>query len=476
MKVLKNFLYTSGYQIFSIIVPIITTPYISRRLGPSGVGVNAFSLSMVQVFVLFAYLGTQKYGNNIISKNRDSPSRLLVCFKSIYLNQILTTTVTLFLYFFYVINFVDKYQQLYLIQGLYLVSVYFDVSWFFQGKEDFRTTVVRGMGSKLLGMTLIFVMIHGPEDTLLYGLILAASSVMANVVMWLYVWREIDLKQFLLKKIHLKPFIDQLKAIITYFIPVAFLQLTTLMYQLILGWNTNNIQVAYYANATKIVSIPLYIITSFITVMFPRMSYELSMKENDNKSNSLLKSSIEITMLLSVPLTFGLIAISPNFVSWFFGNGFSQVSPVMIVLSLRIVPATLNEAFGYLYLMASGRALSYSRALSVGGVVSLVLNYCVTLSGGAIATAWVAVVSETLILLVILSFSASKIKALRNSLITRSILYSIVMFIPIYLIGRSAKGIQTTIIQIVLAILIYGTLILVFERHNLLNSLRSLKR
>lgn len=473
MKVLRNFAYTSGYQIFSIIVPIITTPYISRQLGPSGMGINAFSLSLVQVFVLFAYLGTQKYGNNMISKSRDDDAELISNFKSIYVNQLLTTTVTLLLYVVYVLLFINKYQELYFIQGLYLLSVYFDVSWFFQGKEDFKTTVIRGMGSKLLGVALIFILIKGPQGTVLYGFILAVSSLMANIAMWVYLWYEINWRQFLKVRLRLKPFINQLRNIFTYFIPVAFLQITTQMYQLILGWHASATEVAYYANASKIIIIPLYIITSFITVMFPRISYELA-SEGKERVADLLKRSVEITMLLSIPLTFGMIAISPNFVDWFFGPGFVEVSSVMIILSLRIIPATLNETFGYLYLMADGKAKLYSRALSIGGAVSLILNFVVTLAGGADATAWVSVISEVLIMLAILFFSRSKAKVLLDGLILRSFLYSILMFISIYFVGLNHNGsIFITVVQIILAILIYGGLILIFERSKIHKILRS---
>lgn len=469
MKVLKNFAYTSGYQIFSIIVPIITTPYISRKLGPAGMGINAFSLSLVQVFVLFAYLGTQKYGNNVISKNRNDNIAVLHNFKNVYTSQILTTTATLMLYFFYIQMFITEYRQLYLVQSLYLISVYFDVSWFFQGKEDFRTTVLRGMGSKLVGMLLIFILIKGPKDTTLYGLILGASSLLGNIVMWLYLWKEIDWKMFFKIRIEVSVFTKQLKNIVRYFIPVAFLQITTLMYQLILGWHASNTEVAYYANANKIITIPLYIVTSFITVMFPRISFEKGRRKGKKVVN-LFRWSIRLTLLLAIPLTFGMIAISPNLTNWFFGPKFVEVLPVMIVLSLRIIPATLNEAFGYLYLMIEGKTTLYSRALSIGGGLSLVLNFLVTLKGGAKATAWVSVISEIVILMVILYFSRDRIYILFDGLIFRSFFYSVLMVMSILVMDKViADGPLLTIFQVVVALLIYGLLLLCFEKKYIKN-------
>lgn len=42
MQVVKNYLYNASYQVFILLVPLITTPYLARVLGPTGVGINAF--------------------------------------------------------------------------------------------------------------------------------------------------------------------------------------------------------------------------------------------------------------------------------------------------------------------------------------------------------------------------------------------------------------------------------------------------
>lgn len=40
MRVVKNYLYNVGYQVLVIIVPLITSYYVSRVLSPEGVGAN----------------------------------------------------------------------------------------------------------------------------------------------------------------------------------------------------------------------------------------------------------------------------------------------------------------------------------------------------------------------------------------------------------------------------------------------------
>lgn len=52
-----NYIYNLAYQIFVIIVPIITTPYVSRTLGADGIGVYSYTLSIVTYFTLIGGLG-----------------------------------------------------------------------------------------------------------------------------------------------------------------------------------------------------------------------------------------------------------------------------------------------------------------------------------------------------------------------------------------------------------------------------------
>ena len=46
----KNYLFNLAYQMLMIIIPLITTPYISRIIEPDGIGAYSFSLSIVTYF------------------------------------------------------------------------------------------------------------------------------------------------------------------------------------------------------------------------------------------------------------------------------------------------------------------------------------------------------------------------------------------------------------------------------------------
>ena len=71
----KNFLYNMVYQVLILILPIITTPYISRALGAEAVGIYSFTVSIVTYFTLFGTLGVLMYGQREIAYARDNVTK-----------------------------------------------------------------------------------------------------------------------------------------------------------------------------------------------------------------------------------------------------------------------------------------------------------------------------------------------------------------------------------------------------------------
>lgn len=80
MRVVKNYLYNVGYQVLAIIVPLITSYYVSRVLSPEGVGANAFTNSVIQYFMLIANIGIGYYGNREIAYVRDNKAKMAITF------------------------------------------------------------------------------------------------------------------------------------------------------------------------------------------------------------------------------------------------------------------------------------------------------------------------------------------------------------------------------------------------------------
>ena len=66
-SILKNYIYNLIYQIVVIILPLITTPYLSRVLGAENIGIYSYTLSIVTYFILIGSLGVAMYGQREIA-------------------------------------------------------------------------------------------------------------------------------------------------------------------------------------------------------------------------------------------------------------------------------------------------------------------------------------------------------------------------------------------------------------------------
>ena len=91
----RNFIYNLLYQVVNISIPIITAPYISRVLGPEGIGTYSYSFSIATYFALICLLGVSEYGNRSIARVRDNKEKLNKTFWGIYLMQVITSLIAI---------------------------------------------------------------------------------------------------------------------------------------------------------------------------------------------------------------------------------------------------------------------------------------------------------------------------------------------------------------------------------------------
>ena len=66
-SITKNYIYNLTYQVLVLILPLFTTPYISRILGAENIGIYSYTLSITTYFILFGSLGISMYAQREIA-------------------------------------------------------------------------------------------------------------------------------------------------------------------------------------------------------------------------------------------------------------------------------------------------------------------------------------------------------------------------------------------------------------------------
>lgn len=397
MKIVKNYLFNLSYQIFAILIPIVTVPYISRTLGPDAIGTNAFTNSIMTYFILLGNAGLTLYGNRTIAYYRNDEEQLSKKFWEIFSLRIVMMLVSIGTFIIF-LQFYHSYRVFLLAQSIQLVAIGFDISWFFVGIEDFKKTVSRNILVKLISLVLIFSFVKTPDDLLLYILINGLAVLLGNLTLWTYIKRFVHKVRFrsLNYKEHIVP-------VIILFLPQLGNNIFMTINRLLLGNLSTLHETGYFDNADKIVRIFLSLITALGTVIFPRIANSY----REGKKDQVLKYvdySFNLVNLISFPIVFGVIIVAKPFSNLFFGSQFDGIDSVLSILVLELIFMGWSSILGQQYLVAINKVKGLTVSMVVSIVISVVGSYLLIPHFGAMAAAGMSVIAEFTIVIIQLLF------------------------------------------------------------------------
>lgn len=471
----KNFIYNVMYQILILILPLITAPYIARVLGAERIGIYSYTYSIVYYFMLIAMLGINNYGNREIAKVRDNKEKLDKTFTSIYMLQVIMTSIMLIVYSIYVLFFVKTNVNMYLIQGIYLVSVFFDINWFFFGIEKFKLTVTRNTIIKLLSVVLILLFVKEKNDIYKYTLIVAGSALISQLVLWTFIKKY---TKFV--KIKIKDVTKHIKQCIILFIPIIAVSLYKIMDKIMLGNITNMEQVGLYENAEKIINIPMGLITALATVMLPKVSNLVANGENE-KIERYTKKSMEFEFMASSALTFGVISIASIFVPIFLGEEFLQSAILVKYLAVTIIFISLASVIRTQYLIPNEKDKIYVISVIIGAILNLIINFILIPKMNALGAVIGTIFAEFSVLLY-QAYAVHKILDIKGYLKNgiKYIILGLIMCIIVSSISFNINSILLLIIKVSIGGIVYvlGVIFIKaveYKDKNLKNILMKLK-
>lgn len=458
MKIVKNYLYNVGYNVLILLTPLLTVPYISRVLGPTGVGINATTNSVITYFLLAGTVGITIYGNREIAFIRENKSRMSQTFWEIEFLQITTITLAyvafvIFLYFQNSLKIYFFYQSFYIIAGA------FDISWFFMGLEDFKKTVLRNMLIKLISLIAIFTLVKSSRDTGIYILILSVSQLLGNMTLWPYLPKIVNAP-----KIRNPNIFQHLKPSLALFVPQVAITVYLAVNKTML-WQLDSVTSSgYYDYSDKLIKLVLAIVTSTGTVMLPHIA-NLYAKKKIRQVKEYLYTSFDFVLSISIPMAFGIAALATALAPWFFGEKFTMVNKLLIIEAPVIVLIGLSNVIGQQFLLPTKQTKTYTISVVLGAVTNVVINIPLILKLGVAGAMTATLLSE----LVVTSFQLYKVRQkLKFKRLFRNFgiyfVAGICMFIPTYVLNITMRITTLSLIgQIVLGFSIYCGLLCILQ-------------
>ena len=433
----KNFIYNLINQIFVLIIPLITAPYLARVLGEVGNGQLSYSNSIITYFVLGTNLGYVIYGQREIARTRDNVEERSSVFWEISILRFINMTVSaaVLLTIFFTIGFGDKYNILILLLGIQIIATFFDISFYYQGVENFKGLAIRSVIVKLIGLVCIFIFVKRQEDLWIYALCLSLSLLFGNIIMWPSMIKQI--KFVPIKSLEIK---KRIWPSILIFLPTLAVTIYSVLDKTMIGLLSPNPDYdnGCYEQAYKLNGIALLLVTVISPIFASRNTYDYSHGKIDDFKKHIYFSSKYVWMV-GLPLIAGFAVLSKSLSAWFLGEGYDEVPMMLIIMSVRFIASGFGVTFGDQLLVAIGKEKYATVATTIAALINFGLNFWLIPIYGGIGAAITTAIAEIIVTLILAFFVwKNKYVSIKKIIFSswKFLVSAAVMFVPIYFIEK----------------------------------------
>lgn len=394
-KIKKNYALYVFYNVILLCFPLITFPYVSRVLGVENYGLYDYRFVILNYFLMFAKLGIINYGTREVAENSGSRKKLGKTFRNIYLVQFILTSIVLVLYVGYCVILVKDNLSFNLLYCLFIVANYFNIAWFYQGVQNFKSVALRNLFINLISLPCIFIFVRSRDDLIIYVLVLAISQIFGNAVTLFGLKKYFSFKDVIgNKNIFLK---KHLFGMLILFVPILATNIYTLMDELMLGNLSMMGQVGLYACAMRIMYIPLAIITPLSSMMLPYIS-AIKSKGKKVKSEDREKALL-FTIWIGIACAMGLFYIAPDIIELFFSEEYIGAIVLIKIMAFYTFFYSLSQILRDMYFLPNHKDNLFVLTVFAGIPINLSLNILMIPKMGAEGAAWATIISEFLVLL-----------------------------------------------------------------------------
>lgn len=360
----KNYFSVMLFQLLTVIAPLVSMPYIARKLGPEMIGRDAFVGSIVQIFLVVVILSVDTYGKKQIAQSENAND----VFLEVYSIQLFNTLIVMLVYFLFIFVY-QRYTSLFLFYSITLFSTGIDCAWYFIGKEQISRVMYRNIFIKLLNLLAIFLFIKGSGDLWLYILLNGCSLLIGQVV----IIKELlnDVGKFRLTTNNWK---SHFPFILTLFIVPSMGLIYTSVNKILLAFFVSEIEMGYYNQAYKLYVMIVGFMTAFSSILIPRIALHFIKKEH-NHVKRYIDLSIQLVLLITLPFIVGVFLCGKEFIELFLGESFSATYQVLIIFAPCFLVKCLVDILGVQYLVIANRQKEYAASVVLGAIMSVSTCY-----------------------------------------------------------------------------------------------------
>ncbi len=468
----KNGAFYLVYNILNVIFPFITGIYAAHVLLPGDVGTVDWARNIAQYFVMFSFLGIPTYGLREVARVRDDKEKLNKLASELYVINFLSTMVFLSVYvtMIFAVPAFRAQIWLFLVVGISIAMNTCDITWLYEGLEEFQFITIRNIIFKALSFGVLVLFVHSPDDYLIYAFTTVIGTIGNHLLNMIASRRHV---KFSFRKLDLKRHLKPIFILVT--VNLA-LEIQALVDVTMLGAMCPSENVAYYSYARKIQTIIMQIMHTFTIVGVPRMTY-LWGKGDKEGFNQIISKTFKLILLLAIPAIIGIWFVAEYAVTLVYTEAYFASAGVLQILSFYWLLSPLGYLLGSRVLVIAKKEPFMTISVGAGAVLNIILNAIMIPlwqeRGAAIAT----IIGEMVVLTLSLCFSKRYFK-LRNVVgsVVKILLAGALMGGYLFTIQLFVTGATLCfILQLAGSVLIYALALILMREETLFEGFRMVK-
>jgi polysaccharide transporter, PST family len=386
----QNVVALYGLQIATFVIPLVTLPYISRVLGPSGFGLVVLSQGFSVILTLVIDWGFTPWGARAVAADRERETALARTVALVRSAQLLMVAASLPVAIGALV-IIPTFNQNHLLLWLAWVAALATAltpNWYFVGMERVRLVSALQVAFRTLGAALTFVLVDDADDASIVLALYAASS--------LGTWLGSDV--LLYRRVPMR--LTGLRSAAAAVRDSRHLFLGTLggaLYSsfnvVLLGLFVPAAQVAHFGASERIVRASGLVLSPIGTAVLPRLAF-LQASGKRERARQLLLIAAAVGGFVSVCLAVVFAVFAPLLIRIVFGHDFVDESvPILRILVLSM-PVGIVGGVMAAWLMSLHMDRTIVRIVIGTGLVNVAIGCILTPLFGPQGMAWAVVVAQ----------------------------------------------------------------------------------
>lgn len=339
--ILENFLSLSALQMATMLLPLITLPYVLRVLGYEKYGLIALAASLIAYFQSLVDYSFKVTAVRDVATHRNNPKKLSVIYSRVMTVKLLFLAVALSVISLIVWLYPPFYaeKELFFYTMLSLVGFALFPEWFFQGMEQMKYITFINIAIRVLFTASIFVFINKQSDYVLYPLLTSSGLLISGTIGQWVLFKKFNITFTLLP-------IKQVKKTVVKNFPIFINQFMPNLYNnstsFLLGVLVNAEMLGIYTAIRKIIDLCVMLLGIVSRVFFPFINRQ---KDAFTMYRNLMFSLVGLGLLI--------LFASNQLVFWYLDLTSPLALPVLIVTGLSIVGFVAYDVYGLNYFIVN---------------------------------------------------------------------------------------------------------------------------